>query len=298
MADVRLVATNPIDSSLVPVACTDQGKVLLADPGELTDVHVLGDLSVDGVSTFASRVGINTPASNDAHLNVAGTVVAAGLTVASDPLDIENTTTAKVNINGSAEFAGNLNVNGGINAGGSSLFADGRVYGRTVYASDSVGNGILFQGTEAGEEKFRVATDGKGIFKGSLAVGGYENFGTGSGFNMSSTGQFNINRAANNTAIQIAATGDPTPRVVINSSGNARFGEVVVTSRGQKWTLVEQGGLCHMVADVRSDQAEYPGLRDVFKELDMIESALQAVMERLRMSPPAGWEVWDGSSSI
>jgi hypothetical protein len=67
--------------------------------------------------------------------------------------------------------------------------------------------------------------------------------------------------------------------------------------------LVEQGGLCHMVeqasffGDVEPSTypSEYPKLRDVFIELDLIEQALSNVMERLRMTPPAGWPVWDGS---
>ncbi len=65
--------------------------------------------------------------------------------------------------------------------------------------------------------------------------------------------------------------------------------------------LVEQGGLCHMVEQTRVTKdlinPEYPQLRDVFQELNLIEQALSEVMDKLRLSPPAGWEVWDGSDT-
>ena len=35
MADVRLTATNPEDSSIVPVACNEKGELLLEDPLEI-----------------------------------------------------------------------------------------------------------------------------------------------------------------------------------------------------------------------------------------------------------------------
>ena len=91
-------------------------------------------------------------------------------------------------------------------------------------------------------------------------------------------------------------------RFSVETNGAAFFkGDVVVSSRNKQWMLVEQGGLCHMVEQLRAtnaDAAKYPPLRDVFSELNAIEAALGEVMEKLRMKPPAGWEVWDGSSEI
>jgi hypothetical protein len=92
------------------------------------------------------------------------------------------------------------------------------------------------------------------------------------------------------------------------SNGNApNFfkGEVIVGSRNKSWTLVEQGGLCHLVEYPNTysieDEAplvekDYPKLRDVFNELNLIEGVLEEVMARLKMVPPAGWQVWDGSN--
>jgi hypothetical protein len=103
------------------------------------------------------------------------------------------------------------------------------------------------------------------------------------------------------------ATADPQATLDVN--GGAEFaGDVVVGSRNKLWMLVEQGGLCHMVEEVRattadlvdpsaSAVAEYPKLRDVFAELNVIEKALEEVMEKLRMTEPDGWPVWDGSDN-
>ena len=64
MTDARLVATNPADSTLVPVACTPEGFIKIDsdyDPGVITgDLSVSGDvtigltLDVTGNSTFSS----------------------------------------------------------------------------------------------------------------------------------------------------------------------------------------------------------------------------------------------------
>jgi hypothetical protein len=97
-------------------------------------------------------------------------------------------------------------------------------------------------------------------------------------------------------------------RMRIDSQGVATFkGDVVVSSRNKQWMLVEQGGLCHMVEQVSAttadlidpafSAAEYPKLRDVFAELNLIEKALQEVMQKLRMTEPDGWPVWDGSDN-
>ena len=57
MSDVRLTATNPEDSSAVPVACNDKGELLLQEIPDYSFNGVLeGDLSVTGSGNFASNV--------------------------------------------------------------------------------------------------------------------------------------------------------------------------------------------------------------------------------------------------
>jgi hypothetical protein len=51
MSDVRLVATNPEDSSLVPVACNSRGEMMIVEPTIekiSNDVEIVGDLTVTG----------------------------------------------------------------------------------------------------------------------------------------------------------------------------------------------------------------------------------------------------------
>ena len=69
MTDVRLTATNPADSSVVPVACNEKGELLLEEPSISSDEFVakagdtmtgnlhLGDkitLNPDGSAQFAA----------------------------------------------------------------------------------------------------------------------------------------------------------------------------------------------------------------------------------------------------
>ena len=213
MADVRLTATNPEDSSVVPVACNEKGELKLEEPIGF-DGTLDGDLTVSGRGTFArGHVTLD-------YANIGGTDVGIA---SADQLAV-----VAPGVNGSTFIQ--------YNEGG------------TAAVVNIAGDGNMRFGSNI--------TNAEGI------------------------------------KILLSAT-----------DGSAQFGgEVVVTSRNAQWTLVESGGLCHMVENTRSTalmsdaEPEYPDLRDVFKELDMIESALQEVMEKLRMAPPAGWEVWDGST--
>lgn len=59
MTDVRLTATNPEDSSVVPVACNDKGELKLEEPikfdGNLNgDLSVTGDADLGGILTSKS----------------------------------------------------------------------------------------------------------------------------------------------------------------------------------------------------------------------------------------------------
>ena len=103
--------------------------------------------------------------------------------------------------------------------------------------------------------------------------------------------------------VMSAGSGQPAAaKIRFIRNGGARFiHDVQVGSRGELWMLTESGGLCHMVKQSKSnpfgvEEVEYPPLRNIPAELSMVEDALGQVMERLKMTPPAGWDVWDGSS--
>jgi hypothetical protein len=145
---------------------------------------------------------------------------------------------------------------------------------------------------------------------------GAQGFSTGSsvaGYSVSLTSANNISCSGNlygyRAYVKSDANNGSGGAYAFYASSNAPSlfgGEVTVTSRSKRWTLVEQGGLCHMVEEANalsdveeeldSPEKEYPKLRDVFNELNLIESALQEVMTKLKMTPPPGWEVWDGSN--
>lgn len=55
MTDVRLTAVDPTDSQVYPVACNDKGELLIATEG-VTDLDVLGNLTVGGTSTFTGEI--------------------------------------------------------------------------------------------------------------------------------------------------------------------------------------------------------------------------------------------------
>lgn len=298
MADVRLVATNPIDSSLVPVACNTGGEFLLASPGDLTDVHVLGDLSVDGTSTFDDNVIIDGPNSSVAALLVRSNYAAG---VGNPVLLVRGNTDndiAWIDGTGEATFAGNVTI--GKTTSGASDVGARFVKGAKaqLLSLDCVAGGstdVVYQVNNNGSGTVQIKADGSVTFDGTVQTG---------------VGFFSDRPAGDAAKNVLRGTlgGVITSSILADGSGEFS-GEVVVASRGQKWTLVEQGGLCHMVAftrnsadpvgvDLDDEEPEYLGLRDVFKELDMVESALQEVMERLRMAPPAGWEVWDGSDNV
>ena len=228
MADVRLTATNPEDSSVVPVACNAKGELLLEEP------------------TIAS----------DDYVAVTGDNMTGDLTLGIDKITLDAS-------DGSATFA----------SGACTIFNQGSIKATSLEATDNV-----FVEADAGAGALSVLNESTNLPEFQVVVGD----ATKIGYNVSTD-----------------------PKITLDRSGSAEFaGDVVVGSRNKQWMLVEQNGLCHMVEQLRATTAdlvapavaEYPPLRDVFAELDAIEKALGDVMDKLRMAPPAGWEVWDGSS--
>ena len=154
-----------------------------------------------------------------------------------------------------------------------------------------------FQVKFNGSQKVGLAYDGSAVFESSVngsAFYSLEPTGT-SAIAKLSWFHFYLADSAGDKTVEIKNDGS------ITAAGSAQFaGDVIVGSRSKQWMLVEQGGLCHMVEQTRRVtkdlvNSEYPKLRDVFQELNLIEEALSEVMEKLRLTPPAGWPVWDGS---
>ena len=206
MADVRLTATNPEDSSVVPVACNAKGELLLEEPSVSSDEFVVkaGD-TMTGNLHLGDKITLNP--------------------------------------DGSAQFAGGV--------------------------IDIYDNG-------------------------SLVSGGYARFAT-----FATVGAAGGNRVDIDQSGAIAGYNNGSNTWLITAQGGATFvSDVVIGSRNKQWMIVESNGLAHLVEQTRAAEMEettYPPLRDIPSELTMVEQQLQKVMERLRMAPEAGWEVWDGS---
>ena len=227
MTDVRLTATNPDDSSVVPVACNAKGELKLEEPTLAVDVYVAksGD-NMTGDLTFRTAGG--------------------------------DTVTTLSAADGNAAFA-----KGAFNVSGSN---------GTVSWNQPAGY-FHFYGQRSNTVTSALTSDGQ------LRLGGDD-----------PTNEANANI------------------LLKGADGSATFtGDVVVGSRNKQWMIVESNGLAHLVeqtpvlsvsaADLPDDEpaSKYPELRNIPQELDLIEKALGEVMEKLRMNPPSGWPVWDGS---
>ena len=87
--------------------------------------------------------------------------------------------------------------------------------------------------------------------------------------------------------------------VNILADGSAEFdGEVVIGSKGSKWLIRESNGVAMLVerASASALEPRTEEVRDLPRELDLVETALNEIMGKLKMTPPAGWPVWDGSN--
>lgn len=227
MTDVRLVALNPEDSKVYPVACNSSGEIL-------TDkVSVGPDISIDGDLDVAGKTGLGTD----------------------KPL--------------------------------TSLHVKSQSASATSTILETANSQSLINFKSESTEAFYIGTTGDNwnvqtSAKQRLAV--------------TSTGRVGVNT--------------DQPQSVLDVEG-----DVILKSRDKKYMIVAQNGLAHLVEqevllglnpDLGSDPGSdvidpvetiYPELRNIPGELTLVEEALGQIFEKLRMSPPAGWPVWDGSDN-
>ena len=119
MADVRLTATNPADSSVVPVACNERGELKLEEiPDQSFDGNLDGDLTVSGSASFAGdAVSKSSLISTDGVINAAE-LNTHGLKIRSSAgpylrgEDVSGNQKVIINADGSAKFTGKIETVG------------------------------------------------------------------------------------------------------------------------------------------------------------------------------------------
>jgi hypothetical protein len=197
MADVRLTATNPEDSSVVPVACNSKGELLLEEPiegpqgpqgpqgpkgddgadgadGDPFTGNFSGDVNFDGEATFAGDV--SQPDFDYGVTNLGAFQIGAGglfmqksSSDESTAIGIYNGTTEltlDIKGNGSATFGGSVGVGEGNLPGvdgntlGTFISSQGRVYA-TTYSRESVWEGYTLTGRSPTSQ---INADGSATF--------------------------------------------------------------------------------------------------------------------------------------
>ena len=195
MADVRLTATNPADSSVVPVACNSKGELLVDKPvieqidNDVTfggDVEISGELSVSGSAFFQT-----SSFSGDA--NFTKDVLINELTVGHGPGNsTENTVVGKSALRSNADGAYNTAIGQTVllaNTSGSSNTAVGSAaLSKNISGSNNtaVGRRTLVDNTE-GTDNSAV---GLYALKGNT-TGNYNTAIGVSALSSSTTGSFN-----------------------------------------------------------------------------------------------------------
>ena len=265
MTDVRLTATNPVDSSVVPVACNEKGELLLEEPSISSDEFVAkaGD-TMTGNLHLGDKIVLNP----DGSAQFAG-----------GALDVYDNGT--VITSGSAEFAGTATfganssqITNATDTTPGSLISSGGTQWQVFNLADS-NNATNLYNTRSGTKTLVQATKATG----ALMIGG------------------DIAGDAPNTALASDGSATFSGDVVVGSRSKKWM---IVESNGlahlvEQTTRESDGEHAEAGVELAEAGVEYPQLRDIPGELTMVEQQLQKVMEALKMAPQAGWEVWDGS---
>lgn len=311
MTDARIVATNPADSSVVPVACNENGELLLAetsldqfvekDGDTMTGNLHLGDkiiLNPDGSAQFAGGL---IDFYQDGRVTVPSIEIAEGSRAGKISfLRTGDDDTSGVEIRGQSSGTVGLYVQG-----------NGSVVCPQRVDMGWAKIGPLDSG--AGTYPIELNADGTAKFKASVHINDPTAVAGGtSGVAVGASGGIYLYRdrysdsTTQNGTEQIfmiftdAPGAKKFPRFSINNAGRittqASFSIQTEPDNPDNYkTTTDKDG---------NELREYIGpTLDVKKELQSLRSVvaslvteIQRVEEKLRMTPESGWEVWDGSS--
>ena len=333
MADVRLTATNPLDSSVVPVACNEKGELLLEEP---QGNDFIGDVTIDGqlgIGTDApeqplhvfsddkSNLAAFESAQDTANIRIKNNKAQAYLGVKNEGdfyvgtpggPDLTVSSTGNIWIGQDQDFASSSP-----GSPSSVLQVSGTNYAGTSASinhwQNSSGNcGFLAFNKSRGASAGLFSPASLGDRLGGISFGAASDTAFDLAFEVSCSlvGRSDNNQPRGELQFKAFGTGGGTlntvasidPTGLLYTRGGADLdGDVIVASRNKKWLIVEQGGVAMLVEQTRSgeeplEQEDPPAVRNLAAEVTMLELQLQKVMERLKMAPEAGWEVWDGEA--
>jgi len=320
------------EGAVVPVQVTAEGKVVAVGDGPQGDYlptsggNLTGDLTLgtdkitlsatDGSAQFAGEVRVGNSkvklqnnsdrldilaqsatgsAELGATLTVSQNVVVIGSSTSTGIGEVKSTGSSVIYCN---EQDGNLEL--GVRKSGT----------RIGHMASVRGDGV-FIGNLPTNPNISLNADGSAAFAGDIQAGGNptDAAGANAGLSVRNNGQIIACGAPSLPIWSGKKEGVNGSTSLILANGSAEFsGDVVIGSRGEKWLIRESNGVAMLVQQSREAapmDSPMSGVspvipeqvRDIPSELDLIEMALNEVMEKLRMTPPAGWPVWDGSDN-
>ena len=231
MTDVRLTATNPEDSSVVPVACNEKGELKLEEPIDNSfDGNLDGDLSVSGSAEFAGDIDtggnkiygswgvlIDAGSANGQALQVnQNGAIAAKIDANGGAMLAKNKIT--FSDNGTASFGGAAGVQHTLQENGTATFAGGNASIEATGAAEFAGP--IKASAPDGSYIFHLDDDG-------VNQGGFYQSGLG-------TSLF----------LKAKATGTSLATVALNGNdGSATFagGKAGITAEGNLWCTTRRG---------------------------------------------------------
>ena len=234
MTDVRLTATNPEDSSVVPVACNAKGELKLEEPLAF-DGNLNGDLSVTGSASFdgdveAGRINVRNGGSADSAIrtfdadgNQVFRAFGSGGVWIGDAAGAGN---IQLNGTGDASFAGMVN---GLGLKSSSyLLIDS--------SSSTASSNLIRANSGLGDDRFTVKTDGSASFSSNVSVGSLY-----SEFSIRNTRPGGGEVTLGGSDLHALWTKEST--VYINYDGKAAFagGKAGFTAEGHLWCTTVRG---------------------------------------------------------
>lgn len=230
------------------------------------------------------------------YLKLTGGNLTGDLTLGTDKITLNAT-------DGSAEFAGTVTSGDVVDSSSTWTGIGVTIYDAGVIYAGRSGSGNLWAGRQSGTaiNTSAISADGSAEFAGKITSGQEitSNSDGNIGVTLAPSGAIRAQRGGTGVLWNGKQTNVLANTSEILADGSAEFsGDVVIGSRGSKWLIRESNGVAMLIEQTRRGPRDLEKVRDLPNELDLVEAALNEVMSRLKMVPPAGWPVWDGQSEV